>query len=113
MTPDDQRPGTRDGGRLRDHEVAKQLTAADAVLIALGRSSSDAGAVLATVAEVRGDSAGVGGPDLPAARRRIRARRDSRRVARSRALPRPASAPTGQRHHGGPGRSGPADPPSH
>ena len=51
MTPDDQQPGTGDGGRLRDHEVAAQLTAADAVLIALGRSSSDAGAVLATVAE--------------------------------------------------------------
>ena len=51
MTPDDQQPGTGDGGRLRDHEVAEQLTAADAVLIALGRSSSDAGAVLATVAE--------------------------------------------------------------
>ena len=51
MTPDDQEPGTGDGGRLRDHEVAEQLTAADAVLIALGRSSSDAGAVLATVAE--------------------------------------------------------------
>jgi len=50
MTPD-QQPGTGDGGRLRDHEVAAQLTAADAVLIALGRSSSDAGAVLATVAE--------------------------------------------------------------
>jgi signal transduction histidine kinase/ActR/RegA family two-component response regulator len=51
MTLDDQEPGTGDGGRLRDHEVAEQLTAADAVLIALGRSSSDAGAVLATVAE--------------------------------------------------------------
>lgn len=51
MTPDDQEPGTGDGGRLRDHEVAEQLTAANAVLIALGRSSSDAGAVLATVAE--------------------------------------------------------------
>ena len=51
MTPDDQQPGTGDGGRLRDHEVAAQLTAADAVLIALGRSSSDADAVLATVAE--------------------------------------------------------------
>ena len=51
MTPDDQQPGTGDGGRLRDHEVAEQLTAADAVLIALGRSSSDADAVLATVAE--------------------------------------------------------------
>jgi signal transduction histidine kinase len=51
MTPDDQEPGTGDGGRLRDHEVAEQLTAADAVLIALGRSSSDASAVLATVAE--------------------------------------------------------------
>jgi signal transduction histidine kinase/ActR/RegA family two-component response regulator len=51
MTPDDQEPGTEDGGRLRDHEVAEQLRAADAVLIALGRSSSDAGAVLATVAE--------------------------------------------------------------
>ncbi len=51
MTPDEQQPGTEDGGRLRDHEVAEQLTAADAVLIALGRSSSDAGAVLATVAE--------------------------------------------------------------
>jgi signal transduction histidine kinase/CheY-like chemotaxis protein len=51
MTPDDQQPGTGDGGRLRDHEVAAQLTAADAVLIALGRSSSDAGAVLATVAQ--------------------------------------------------------------
>ena len=51
MTPDDQQPGTGDGGRLRDHEVAEQLKAADAVLIALGRSSSDAGAVLATVAE--------------------------------------------------------------
>jgi signal transduction histidine kinase/ActR/RegA family two-component response regulator len=51
MTPDDQEPGTGDGGRLRDNEVAEQLTAADAVLIALGRSSSDAGAVLATVAE--------------------------------------------------------------
>jgi signal transduction histidine kinase len=51
MTPDDQEPGTGEGGRLRDNEVAEQLTAADAVLIALGRSSSDAGAVLATVAE--------------------------------------------------------------
>ena len=51
MTPHDQEPGTGDGGRLRDHEVAEQLTAADAVLIALGRSSSDAGAVLATVAD--------------------------------------------------------------
>jgi signal transduction histidine kinase len=51
MTPDDQEPGTGDGGRLRDHEVAEQLTAADAVLIALGRSSSDVDAVLATVAE--------------------------------------------------------------
>ena len=51
MTPDDQESGTGDRGRLRDHEVAEQLTAADAVLIALGRSSSDAGAVLATVAE--------------------------------------------------------------
>jgi signal transduction histidine kinase/ActR/RegA family two-component response regulator len=51
MTLDDQEPGTGDSGRLRDHEVAEQLTAADAVLIALGRSSSDAGAVLATVAE--------------------------------------------------------------
>jgi signal transduction histidine kinase/ActR/RegA family two-component response regulator len=51
MTLDDQEPGTGDGGRLRDHEVAEQLMAADAVLIALGRSSSDAGAVLATVAE--------------------------------------------------------------
>jgi signal transduction histidine kinase/ActR/RegA family two-component response regulator len=51
MTPDDQEPGTGDGGRLRDHEVVEQLTAADAVLIALGRSSSDPGAVLATVAE--------------------------------------------------------------
>ena len=51
MTPDDQESGTGDGGRLRDHEVAEQLTAADAVLIALGRSSSDAGSVLATVAE--------------------------------------------------------------
>ena len=40
MTLDDQEPGTGDGGRLRDHEVAEQLTAADAVLIALGRSSS-------------------------------------------------------------------------
>ena len=51
MTPHDQEPGTGDGGRLRDHEVAEQLTAADAVLIALGRSSSNAGAVLATVAD--------------------------------------------------------------
>jgi signal transduction histidine kinase/ActR/RegA family two-component response regulator len=51
MTPDDKQPGTEDGGRLRDHQVAEQLAAADAVLIALGRSSSDAGAVLATVAE--------------------------------------------------------------
>jgi len=51
MTPHDQEPGTGDGDRLRDHEVAEQLKAADAVLIALGRSSSDAGAVLATVAE--------------------------------------------------------------
>jgi signal transduction histidine kinase len=51
MTPDDQQPGTEDGGRLGHHEVAEQLLAADAVLIALGRSSSDAGAVLATVAE--------------------------------------------------------------
>jgi signal transduction histidine kinase/ActR/RegA family two-component response regulator len=51
MTPHDQEPGTGDARRLRNHEVAEQLTAADAVLIALGRSSSDAGAVLATVAE--------------------------------------------------------------
>ena len=51
----------RDGGRLRDHEVAEQLTAADAVLIALGRSSSDAGAVLATVRRARSGSAGVRG----------------------------------------------------
>ena len=51
MTPDEQQPGTKNGGRLRDHEVSAQLTAADAVLIALGRSSSDASAVLATVAE--------------------------------------------------------------
>jgi signal transduction histidine kinase/ActR/RegA family two-component response regulator len=51
MTPDEQQPGAENGGRLRDHDVSAQLTAADAVLIALGRSSSDAGAVLATVAE--------------------------------------------------------------
>jgi signal transduction histidine kinase len=51
MTPDDQQRGMEDGGRLGDHDVAEQLTAADAVLIALGRSSADAGAVLATVAE--------------------------------------------------------------
>jgi signal transduction histidine kinase len=51
MTPDEQQPGTENGRRLRDHEVSAQLTAADAVLIALGRSSSDPDAVLATVAE--------------------------------------------------------------
>jgi hypothetical protein len=51
MTPDDRQPGTDDSGHLRNHEVVEQLRAADAVLIALGRSSSDAGAVLATVAE--------------------------------------------------------------
>ena len=51
MTPDNQQPGTEDRGRLRNRDVAEQLRAADAVLIALGRSSSDAGAVLATVAE--------------------------------------------------------------
>ena len=51
MTPEDQQPGTENGDRLHDHEVVEQLAAADAVLIALGRSSSDAGAVLATVAQ--------------------------------------------------------------
>jgi signal transduction histidine kinase/ActR/RegA family two-component response regulator len=51
MTPEDQQPGTENGDRLHDHEVVEQLAAADAVLIALGRSSSNAGAVLATVAE--------------------------------------------------------------
>ena len=51
MTPEDQQPGTENGDRLHDHEVVEQLAAADAVLIALGRSFSDAGAVLATVAQ--------------------------------------------------------------
>jgi signal transduction histidine kinase/ActR/RegA family two-component response regulator len=51
MTPEDQQPGTENRDRLHDHEVVEQLAAADAVLIALGRSSSDAGAVLATVAQ--------------------------------------------------------------
>ena len=51
MTPEDQQPGMENGDRLDDHEIVEQLAAADAVLIALGRSSSDAGAVLATVAE--------------------------------------------------------------
>jgi signal transduction histidine kinase/ActR/RegA family two-component response regulator len=51
MTAEDQQPGVENGDRLHDHEVVEQLAAADAVLIALGRSSSDAGAVLATVAE--------------------------------------------------------------
>ncbi len=51
MTPDAHEPGTEDGGRLRDHEVVEQLMAADAVLIALGRSSADPDAVLDTVAE--------------------------------------------------------------
>ena len=103
----------RDGGRLRDHEVAEQLTAADAVLIALGRSSSDAGAVLATVAEsaqrlcrcqgvqiylLHGDefelAATVGlSPEFE----HYIAQHD----------------PTGPRYHGGPGRPGPANPPGH
>ena len=105
MTPDDQQPGMMDSGRLRDHEVAEQLAAADAVLIALGRSSSDAGAVLATVA----DSAQrlcrcQGSRSTFAARRRVRARRGGRPVARVRALHHPAPDPTGPRQHGGPRR---------
>src|SRR5688572_4711398 len=49
MTPDEL--DTEDDARLGDRDVAEQFAAADAVLVALGRSSSDPGAVLTTVAE--------------------------------------------------------------
>ena len=49
MTPDER--DTEDDARLGDRGVAEQFAAADAVLVALGRSSSDPGAVLTTVAE--------------------------------------------------------------
>ena len=112
MTPDDQQPGTGDGGRLRDHEVAEQLTAADAVLIALGRSSSDAGAVLATVAESARRLCRCQGVQIYLLRGEdVRARRDGRPGARARALHCTAPAPTGSQYHGGPGRLRPADPP--
>ncbi|MDF2746670.1 MAG: hypothetical protein K0S98_954, partial [Propionibacteriaceae bacterium] len=55
MTAGARQPTAEDHGRLlRDHDaVAEQLVAADAVLVALGRSSSDADAdaVMTTVAE--------------------------------------------------------------
>lgn len=49
MTPDER--DTEDEARVGDRDVADQFAAADAVLVALGRSSSDPGAVLTTVAE--------------------------------------------------------------
>ena len=53
MAGDAQPPITDDRGRLLgDHDaVVEQLVAADALLVALGRSSADADAVLVTVAE--------------------------------------------------------------